>query len=375
MRAGSVKFTESGDETLLQAVGCWDIANARQLDAELAAPARPPGRTLRFDLSGLEALDTAGAWLVHRTVKRLQAEGVAVQLTGGNESQYGLIEQVAANDRPIAAAPPAPNVLLRVVERFGAGTVDAMLEARAFVGFLGLMVQTFLAGLLRPRRIRFTSLVYHMEKVGFNALPIIGLISFLIGVVLAYQGASQLRQFGADIFVVNLIAISVLRELGILLTSIVVAGRSGSAFTAEIGSMKLREEIDAMRTLGIDPIETLVLPRVAALVLTLPLLGFFADMMGLLGGAVMSWAVLDVSPAVFIERLVTTTSAWHFSVGLIKAPFFAVLIGMVSCYEGLQVTGSAESVGQKTTRSVVEAIFLVIVADATFSIFFNIVQV
>ncbi len=214
-----------------------------------------------------------------------------------------------------------------------------------------------------------------MQEIGLNAIPIVSLMAFLIGVVMAFQGAVQLRQFGAEVFVVDLIAISVLRELGILLTAIIVAGRSGAAFTAAIGSMKMREEIDAMQTLGLDPIEVLVLPRVLALVIVLPILGFVADVMGLLGGAVMSWIELGVSPGMFQTRLYDSVDVWHYAVGLIKAPFFAGIIGIVGCYEGMKVGGDAESLGRLTSTSVVLSIFLVIVADAMFSIFFAVVGV
>ena len=200
-------------------------------------------------------------------------------------------------------------------------------------------------------------------------------MSFLIGIVLAFQGASQLQRFGAEVFVVNLVAVSVLREIGVLMTAIIVAGRSGSAFTAQIGSMKVNEEVDAMQTLGLDPIEVLVLPRLFALALTLPLLAFFADIMGLVGCGLMAWIALDISPATSIERLRYAVSMWSFWVGIIKAPFFAFMIAMIGCYEGFQVTGSATSVGQRTTRAVVEAIFLVIVIDAAFSIFFQVVGI
>ena len=223
---------------------------------------------------------------------------------------------------------------------------------------------------LRPR---WTPLIYHLEAIGFNAVPIVSLISFLIGVVLAYQGATQLRQFGAEIFTVELVAISVLREIGILLTAIIVAGRSGSAFTAQIGSMKLNEEIDAMRTLALDPMEVLVLPRVLALIIALPMLGFIADIMGLFGGALMCWVVLDITPGLYLQRLNEWVPLAHFWVGLIKAPFFALMIGLIGCFEGLQVEGSAESVGRLTTKSVVEAIFMVIVVDAIFSIYFAVI--
>ena len=257
----------------------------------------------------------------------------------------------------------------------GVAVEDIARETIHLIGFFGLVVSTLFRTVRQPSRLRVTSLIYHMEQVGLNALPIVGLISFLIGVVLAFQGSSQLQRFGAEIFVVNLVAVSILRELGILLTSIVIAGRSGSAFTAQIGSMKVNEEIDAMRTLGLDPIEVLVVPRLLALVFTLPLLAFFADIMGLLGGGLMAWLALGIPPDAFIERLNTSIGMWSFWVGIIKAPVFAFLIAMIGCYEGFQVVGSAESVGQRTTRAVVEAIFLVIVVDAVFSIFFQIIGI
>ena len=214
-----------------------------------------------------------------------------------------------------------------------------------------------------------------MEEVGFKAIPIVALMGFLIGVVLAFQGATQLKQFGAEIFVVELISISVLRELGILLTAIIVAGRSGSAFTASIGSMKVQEEIDAMRTLGLDPIEVLVIPRVVALLIMLPILGFIADIAALIGGGLMSWIDLGVSPGMFTTRLKENTGIWQFAIGMIKAPFFAVVIGVIACWQAMQVKGSAQSVGQRTTASVVQAIFMVIALDALFSIFFSVLEV
>jgi len=232
------------------------------------------------------------------------------------------------------------------------------------------LMQTLWRTAKNPSRLRVTPLVYHMEQVGLNAVPIVALISFLIGIVLAYQGATQLRQFGAEIFTVELVSISVLREIGILLTAIIVAGRSGSAFTAQIGSMKLHEEIDAMRTLALDPMEMLVVPRVLALILVLPMLGFISDMMGLFGGLLMCWTVLDIMPGTFIARVEEWVPLSHFWVGIIKAPFFALMIGLIGCYEGLKVEGSAESVGRLTTKSVVESIFMVIVVDAFFSVYF-----
>jgi phospholipid/cholesterol/gamma-HCH transport system permease protein len=223
---------------------------------------------------------------------------------------------------------------------------------------------------LHPREFRLTALVHHCEEVGVKAVPIVALMAFLIGVVLAFQGAAQLRQFGAEVFVVDLIAISILRELGILLTAIIVAGRTASAYTAAIGSMKMREEIDAMRTLGLDPATALFVPRILALLLMLPILGLIADVAGLLGGALMAWVELGISPAMFQTRLVEGTGVSHVLVGMIKAPVFALIIGIVGCHAGMQVEGNAESLGRRTSQAVVTAIFAVILADAVFSIFF-----
>jgi phospholipid/cholesterol/gamma-HCH transport system permease protein len=214
-----------------------------------------------------------------------------------------------------------------------------------------------------------------MEQTGLNAMPIVGLLSFLIGVVMAYQGADQLRRFGAEIYTVNLLGVAILRELGVLLSAIIIAGRSGSAFTAQIGTMQVNQEIDALRTMGLEPVEVLVMPRVFGLVLTLPLLVFYADAMGLLGGCLMTWATLGISIPGFLNQLRGAIGAWTLWVGVIKAPFFALIISMVGCYEGFNVTGSAESVGRLTTQSVVEAIFVVIVADAAFSILFSVLKI
>ncbi len=323
-----------------------------------------------IDLSEIEALDTGGAWAIAGLVERLEAEGLEVSIRGGSEAQRTLIATVAES-RPRGETVPAPSGGPAAwLETLGRRMAEGVRGFLRILALLGLVMTRLAQTLLRPGRLRLTSLVHHMQEVGLNAVPIVVLLSFLIGVVLAFQGAVQLRQFGAEVFVVNLIAVSVLRELGILLTAIIVAGRSGSAFTASIGSMKLREEIDAMRIIGLDPIEVLVLPRVLALIIMLPVLGLIADVSGLVGGALMSWAELGVSPRMFLVRLYETTDIWHLAIGFIKAPFFAAIIGIVGCYQGLQVEGSAEAVGQRTTSSVVQAIFGVIVADAVFSVFF-----
>lgn len=366
---------DRGDAVWFVARGFWVVSEVAAIESDLNRWSRTGRRPVKLDLSGVQRLDTAGALLLHRTCQRLEAEGMAVELIGMRHEHAALLGEVVANERPPAPPPLVSYGVARLIERVGRASLFFWSEAKEFIAFIGIVVEVAGRLVLRPQRFRFTATVYHMEQAGLNALPIVGLISFLIGLVLAYQGATQLERFGASIFVANLIGISVLRELGILLTSIVIAGRSGSAFTAEIGAMKVREEVDAMRTLGLDPIEVLVLPRMLALMITLPLLGFFADIMGLLGGGVMAWSALGISPDVYLERVNYSVTFGTFMVGLVKAPVFAALIAAVGCYQGLRVEGSAESVGRLTTRSVVQSIFLVIVVDAAFSIFFNLIGV
>ena len=319
-----------------------------------------------LDLSGLTSLDTAGAWLILSTARRTGAK-----ITGASADRALLLEAVQASLPPDQRPrrPPRHVEMLERVENLGRLTVSGMLGLGRITGFFGEVVAHTAAILIHPKRLRVTALVFHMGEVGLKAVPIVALMAFLIGIVIAYQGADQLRQFGAEVFVVDLIAVSVLRELAILLTAIIVAGRSASAFTASIGSMKMREEVDAMRTLGLDPIDVLVLPRVLGLLFMLPILGVVADLAGLLGGMLMAWFTLGISPGVFQTRLLDV-DVNHFLVGMAKAPFFAVIIGVVGCFQGLQVEGNAESLGRLTSTSVVQAIFMVILADAIFSIFF-----
>jgi len=266
---------------------------------------------------------------------------------------------------------PARRSLTDRLEATGRSVASGGVFALELSGYLGLFLARLARSVVHPRDFRLTALVAHCEEVGLRAVPIVSLMAFLIGVVLAFQGSAQLRQFGAEVFVVDLIAISILRELGILLTAIIVAGRTASAFTAAIGSMKMREEIDAMRTLGIDPAQALFVPRILALLLMLPILGLIANVMGLLGGAIMSWIELGISPAMFRTRLIEGTDIDHVIVGMVKAPVFAIIIGIVGCHAGMKVGSNAESLGRQTSAAVVTAIFAVIVADALFSIFFS----
>ena len=324
-----------------------------------------------FDMSGVDALDTGGAWLIADLARKYTQAGADTTFTGLRPAHSTLLRTVSDNMPDQAGIEAPPRGFVNWVGHVGQKTVGAWKDTLSILGFLGLTLHRLARTIVMPWRLRRAALFSQMEETGFKALPIVSLMGFLIGVVLAFQGATQLKQFGAEIFVVELISISVLRELGILLTAIIVAGRSGSAFTASIGSMKVQEEIDAMRTLGLDPIEVLVIPRVLALLIMLPILGFVADLAGLFGGALMSWIDLGVSPGMFITRLKENTGVWQLAVGMIKAPFFALVIGVIACWQAMQVKGSSESVGQRTTASVVQSIFMVIAIDALFSIFFS----
>jgi phospholipid/cholesterol/gamma-HCH transport system permease protein len=323
------------------------------------------------DLTEVTSVDTVGAWLIYKTVKNIKKHVDKVHVRGASLHVESLLKQIEANDKPFVPPPPRLNAVLTQLEDVGVATATIVTELGRFLSFIGLVTSRLLGAFKDPKRIRITPLVYQMEHVGLKALSIIGLMSFLIGAVIVNQGAIQLRQFGAEVFVVDMLAITQLRELGVLLTAIMVAGRSGSAFTAQIGSMKANQEIDAMETIGMHPIDVLVLPRLLALVLVLPVLVFYADIMGLLGGALTAWVTLDISPGAFVQRLQESVLLSTFMVGIIKAPFFAAIIALSGCFEGMSVSGSAESVGKHTTRSVVQSIFLVIVLDAFFAIFFT----
>jgi phospholipid/cholesterol/gamma-HCH transport system permease protein len=349
--------TRRDDRLLIEAGGRWTLAALAELDhrrAQLLAEA--PGRgQASIDLQAIQRLDTAGAWLLDRMAHDLDRQGWQVEWSGAHDAHAALLAEIRRlSPEPLPPA-PAANALARLLANLGRSTLAALGEGARLLSFYGQTVAVLARVAVHPRRLRLTSLTHHLEQTCVNALPIVGLIAFLIGIVLAYQGADQLRRFGAEIFAIDLLAISALREIGILLTAVVVAGRSGSAFTAQIGMMKVNQEIDALRTLGLDPLEVLVLPRLLALMIALPLLAFFADIM----------------PDQYLDRLSAAIWPRTFWVGIVKAPVFAFLIAMVACYEGLTVDGSAESVGRKTTLSVVVAIFLVIVFDAIFSIVFS----
>ncbi len=360
-------------ELIVAFQGAWTIRTVGQVSRDLRKLKRDGFQTAKLDLGEVEKLDTAGAWVIVRTASELRAAGVEVEYQQASQASRSIIKTVSENHVECPPEPDRGNALVQVLEHLGHETYLFCKAGRDLLNFLGYTVIVLLRSIIRPGRIRFVALVSQMEQTGLNAMPIVGLISFLIGVVLAYQGADQLARFGAQIYTVNLVAVGVLREMGILLTAIIVAGRSGSAFTAQIGMMKVNEEIDAMETIGLDPMDVLVMPRVIGLFLVLPLLTFYADVMGLLGGAIMAMLTLEISPAQFTSQLLSVDRVNDFLVGMIKAPFFAIIISIVGCYEGLRVARSAESVGKQTTRSVVEAIFLVIVLDALFSVLFSVI--
>jgi len=373
----TIVASEESGALIMRAEGSWLVTSATELDRRLHRLDLPSGRRVTLDLAGVDRLDTAGAWLLLRTEHALSARGNSVALANVRESFAPLLEQVRSRSgvEPLPHPIPPHHTLIGFVARIGEVTIMLAHRAYTMLGFGGLVSANFARLFWRPRRLRVIATLVQMEQTGLDAMPIVGLLSFLIGVVMAYQGADQLRRFGAEIYTVNLLGIAILRELGVLLTAIIIAGRSGSAFTAQIGTMQVNQEIDALRTLGLDPVEVLVLPRVFGLALTLPLLVFYADAMGLLGGALMSWSTLGISLPRFLEQLRGAITEWTLWVGVIKAPFFALIIAMIGCYEGFNVTGSAESVGRLTTQSVVESIFVVIVADAAFSILFSLLKI
>jgi len=372
---GWMRTDSDGAFLTVSAGGAWTISNATTLDKQVASLRPGAAERIVFDLSDLERLDSAGAWLLFRCASRLRGEGISVDFIGVSRSHRPMLDLVSSQATADVVSTDTRNGFVRFLERIGRGFVAALMKGVELLNFVGLVTITLGRTILSPRRLRPKALVTQIEQTGLNALPIVGLLSFLIGVVLAYLMSDQLRQFGAEVFTVNLVGLSMLREVAVLITAIMIAGRSGSAFTAQIGTMKVNEEIDAMGTLGLDPIEVLVQPRVLALMITLPFLTFFADVMGILGGGVMTVLSLGLSPEQFVTALKKAVDLNDFLVGMVKAPVHAYIIAIVGCYEGLKVERTAESVGRQTTTSVVESIFLVIVATSLFSILFSILGI
>ena len=368
-RAELTVATSGADATATGArcAGAWTLPAVARLDHTLAAVRWPAAGELVVDGTGIVALDTAGAWLLHRTLRTLAARGCVGRIEGLRPEFASLVDLLAGREIPLTAAvAPAPGLLARVGKR--AWSVVA--GGGGYLAFVGESALALLRALRRPGTLRWRPILHNIQTAGVEALPITGLLSFLMGVVIAYQGADQLQRFGANIFVVDLVALAMLRELSPLLTAIIIAGRSGSAYTAQICTMKVTEEIDALRTIGVGAQELLVLPKVVALVIVMPLLTVYTDVTGVLGGMVMASTKLGVGFDAFVDRLDEAVQLSSYWTGLVKAPVFALIVALVGCYRGFQVTGSAESVGAQTTMSVVQSIFLVIVTDALFSIVF-----
>jgi len=352
----------------VRCTGTWTVQGIAQLEQQLKDIAWPVAADLEIDSSAISALDTSGAWLLHRTVSTLEQQGSNVRIIGLRPEFSSLLDLISARAVLPAHLDQSRDGLLASIGKQAWHGLENLSGLLAFVGESAIAL---LRLIVQPRRIRWRTILHNMQTAGFEALPIVGLLSFLMGVVIAYQGADQLQRFGANIFIADLVGLAMLRELSPLLTAIIIAGRSGSAYAAQIGTMKVTEEIDALRTIGVSPQELLVLPKMLALVIALPLLTVYADVTGVLGGMIMARSKLDVSFVVFIDRLGDAISLSSFLTGIVKAPVFAAIIALVGCFQGFQVGGSADSVGRQTTLSVVQAIFLVILADALFSVVFN----
>ena len=348
--------------------GAWTVQGIAALERQLAQMDWPAANDLAFDGSAISALDTAGAWLLHRTLHTLQQRGKNIRLDGLRPEFNALLQLIASRSTHTEPALPARISLLGNIGQRAWRNLQMLADMLAFVGE---SATALLRSLMQPRRIRWRVILHNLQTAGFEAMPITGLLTFLMGVVIAYQGADQLQRFGANIYIADLVGLSMVRELGPMLAAIIIAGRSGSAYAAQIGTMKITEEIDALRTIGVGSQELLVLPKMLALIVALPLLTVFADMAGIFGGMIMARSKLDVNFDVFFNRLGDAISLSSFLVGVAKAPVFAAIIALVGCFQGFQVSGSADSVGRQTTVSVVQSIFLVILADALFSIVFN----
>jgi len=364
--------TTTGEWLELAPVGTWTTAQSAALEERMmaVAPQVSTARKLAINMGGVRELDTLGAWLLERLIRSCADRKIEVQFVELPERYRGLFDQIDRVNRQAAETPASKNKLLAGLESIGQWAVALNGEFITFLEMLAALTFAIARVVIRPRNFRFISAVYHLYRVCWQAIPIMLLITFLIGCIIAQQGIFHFRKFGADAYVVDMVGILVLREIGVLIISIMVAGRSGSAYTAELGSMKMREEIDALRMMGFDPVEVLILPRALALVIALPILAFLGSMAALFGGGLVAWLYGGMSPEIYIARLQEAVSVTHFEVGMIKAPFMALVIGLVACSEGLRVKGSAESLGLQTTISVVKSIFLVIVLDGVFAIFF-----
>jgi phospholipid/cholesterol/gamma-HCH transport system permease protein len=371
--AVSARGGEASAHVSLAIAGAWTAERAAELERIVIDGARlcENAQSVDIDLQRLERLDTFGAWLIERLTRALAARGATTRIVNLSDGDRALIDEMRLVNREHMPAERAPNRALSTLESLGRATADIGRSLLLIAHLLGALTMVVMGTIARPSRLRLTSIVHQLERVGWRAVPIILLSTFLIGAILAQQGIFRFRPFGADIYVVDMVAVLVLREIGVLIVSIMVAGRSGSAYTAELGAMTMREEIDALRTMGFDPVEVLVLPRIVALVLAVPMLAFLGSMAALYGAGLVCWLYGGMAPDIFLARLREAIWLPTFEVGLIKAPFMALVIGLVACTEGFEVDGSTASLGQRTTASVVKSIFLVIVLDGFFAMFFG----
>ena len=364
-------FSQPSPQTIAL-TGGWTARRMGPITHRLDAVRAAAGAEMVVDGTQVDALDTAGVWVLQNLLRRLRAEGATATLTGLSAPLARLMDSIAREFVDQAARPPPASAPTQsALQRLGHGAVSEVKEALAMLAFVGETAAALARCMMHPALLRWRPVLFNIRTAGFDALPIVGLLSFLLGVVVAYQGADQLRQYGANIFVADLVGVSMLREFAPLITAIIVAGRSGSAYAAQIGTMAVTEEIDAMQTLGIKPQEMLVLPKLLALLITLPLLTVFADVLSVLGGMLMARQQLDVGFVEFLDRFIKAVGTSTLLTGIGKAPVFAVIIAVIGCYQGFCTHGGADSVGQHTTRAVVQAIFFVIVADAVFSVVFS----
>ncbi|MGV1013530.1 MAG: ABC transporter permease [Methyloceanibacter sp.] len=361
-----------GERLELAAGGSWTALHANELEALVDGVADDAlkAKTVSIDMAGVSEFDTFGAWLLERLSRQWTGPGRETVIVGLPEHDLGLLEEMHGVNRAPSSPKPPENRIVSALAAVGRSASGVGRDFLLFVDMLGAVGVAAMRVLVRPHEFRFTSMVHQLDRVAWQAVPIILLITFLIGGIIAQQGIFHFRKFGAEMYAVDLVGILILREIGVLIVAIMVAGRSGSSYTAELGSMKMREEIDALRTMGFDPIEVLILPRILVLIIALPVLTFLGCMAALYGGGLVAWLYGGMSPDIYVARLMEAISLTHFKVGMIKAPFMGLVIGIVACAEGLQVKGSAESLGLKTTASVVKSIFLVIVLDGLFAIFF-----
>jgi len=367
-----LKSTIDGRRLVLAAAGSWTATHAREIEplVEAAVPDKTKFEQVDIDLARVEHIDTFGAWLVERMRRSATAAGLKTAIVGLDTRFKVLFDEIAASNKKDAWRPRHEKPIVVSLLHIGKSVLATRDDFVDMINFLGVVTTAFARVAVKPWKFRFTSIVHQIDIVAFRAVPIIVLINFLIGAILAQQGIFHFRKFGAENFVVDMVGILTLREVGVLIVSIMVAGRSGSAYTAELGSMRMREEMDALRVMGFDPVEVLVLPRMIALIVALPILTFIGSMSALVGAGIVTWLYGGMSPEAFIDRLREVVDLNTFEVGMWKAPFMAVVIGLVAAVEGFQVQGSAESLGEHTTSSVVKAIFLVIVLDGLFAMFF-----